>query len=39
MLSSKRLIGRKYEDREVQEDMKLWSFKIVKGMKSDRPQV
>ena len=39
VFDAKRLIGRKYEEREVQEDMKLWPFKIVKDPKSDRPQV
>jgi len=39
VFDAKRLIGRKYEDREVQDDMKLWPFKIVKDPKSDRPQV
>jgi len=39
VFDAKRLIGRKYEDREVQEDMKLWPFKVVKDDKSDRPQV
>ena len=39
VFDAKRLIGRKYEDREVQDDMKLWPFKVVKDMKSDRPQV
>ena len=39
VFDAKRLIGRKYEDREVQDDMKLWPFKVVKDPKSDRPQV
>ena len=39
VFDAKRLIGRKYEDREVQDDMKLWPFKIVKDPQSDRPQV
>ena len=39
VFDAKRLIGRKYEDREVQEDIKLWPFKVVKDEKSDRPQI
>ena len=39
VFDAKRLIGRKYEDREVQDDMKLWPFKIVEDPQSDRPQV
>ena len=39
IFSVKRLIGRKFEDREVQDDMKLWPFKVVKDPKSDRPLV
>ena len=39
VFDAKRLIGRKYEEREVQEDIKLWPFKVVKDPKSDRPQV
>jgi len=39
IFSVKRLIGRKFEDREVQDDMKLWPFKVVKDLKSDRPLV
>ena len=39
VFDAKRLIGRKYEDREVQDDMKLWPFKEVKDEKSSRPQI
>ena len=39
VFDAKRLIGRKYGEREVQEDIKLWPFKVVKDSKSDRPQV
>ena len=39
VFDAKRLIGRKYEEREVQDDIKLWPFKVVKDPKSDRPQI
>ena len=39
IFDGKRLIGRKFEEREIQDDMKLWPFKVVKDQKSDRPQV
>lgn len=34
-----RLIGRKFNDEEIQEDIKYWPFKVIKDPKSDRPLV
>ncbi|KAI3674798.1 hypothetical protein L2E82_51914 [Cichorium intybus] len=31
IFDAKRLIGRRYSDSKVQEDMKLWPFKIIEG--------
>lgn len=39
VFDAKRLIGRKFNDPIVQEDMKLWPFKVVKEEKGDRPQI
>ena len=36
---TKRLIGRNYSDEHVQEDMKLYPFKIIKDPKEDRPLI
>ena len=33
----KRLIGCNFEDREVQDDIKSWPFKVIKNSKADRP--
>ena len=30
---AKRLIGRFYNDKEVQQDMKLWPFKVIEDLK------
>lgn len=38
VFDAKRLIGRKFDERVVQNDMKLWPFKVVKGTQ-DRPQI
>ena len=38
IFNAKRLIGRKFEDFEIQEELKYWPFKVVKDTKSDRPQ-
>ena len=35
---TKRLIGRKFSDKVVQDDLKLWSF-VVAGDKDDKPQI
>ena len=39
IFEAKRLIGRKYDDRMIKENMKFWPFKIIKESKSDRPFV
>jgi len=38
VFDAKRLIGRNYSDKTVQDDMKLWPFKVVQGP-SDKPRV
>jgi L1 cell adhesion molecule like protein len=39
VFDAKRLIGRKFNDHLVQEDMKLWPFKLCKEENGDRPQI
>merc|ERR1712164_49660 len=38
VFDAKRLIGRKYSERIVQDDVKLWPFKVVNGP-GDKPQI
>ena len=38
VFDAKRLIGRKFSDKEVQEDLKLYSFDVVPD-KNDKPQI
>jgi len=38
VFDAKRLIGRKFSDREVTSDMKLWPFKVLSG-KDEKPEI
>ena len=39
IFDAKRLIGRKFDDHLVQEDIRLWPFKVVKEENGERPQI
>ena len=38
VFDAKRLIGRKYTDKTVQDDIKLWPFKVIQGP-ADKPLI
>ncbi|GJV93425.1 putative heat shock protein 70 family protein [Tanacetum coccineum] len=38
LIDAKRLIGRKFSDSKVQEDVKLWPFKVIQGL-ADTPKI
>ena len=35
----KRLIGHKYEDKEIQENLQSWPFKVIKDPKYNKPKI
>ena len=39
IFNAKRLIGRKFNDPILQEDIKLWPFKVVQEENGDKPQI
>ena len=39
MYDAKRLIGRFYNDKEVQQDMKLWPFKVIQDPQTKKPRI
>jgi heat shock protein 1/8 len=38
VFDAKRLIGRKFSDKQVQDDIKLWPFKVTSG-KDEKPMI
>ena len=39
IFNMKRIIGRNFDDKEVQNDIKYWPFKVIKDKKSNKPQI
>ena len=39
IFNMKRIIGRDFDDKEVQNDIKYWPFKVIKDKKSNKPQI
>ena len=39
IFNAMKLIGRKFQEKKFQNDIRFWPFKVVKDEKSDRPQI
>ena len=39
IVDANRLIGRKFTDKDIQEDMKFWPFQVIEDQETNRPKI